>query len=353
MDRIRPTRRVLRQLPGWIAATLMIGVATFWTFWGFGEMYHEGWFGAWYNRLIYMAPVVLTLIPTLLAFTWPIAGGCVVVGIGVFALFFFSNDVAYIGLAVAAIGALFIWDGWIRRRASPADGPDERPWWRRHMRYVIAIGLPAVVAVAMSSYNLPIVLSRVDDGDRGARHIEGNGVSLVWAPEGPGWNWKQDWGSYAAWDDIAIYGVSPVGFDDKPGYGRLGPTEDEWVYPSEDDMAATNLCLFLTPDGLALADEPVGVWRMPTTDEIVRSLVHHGENAGCEWRDEYKVQVQCDRRPDKESPLWATDQPAVYYWTADSRSDKLGYFVAYNGTVNAALKRGANPRHSYRCVREP
>ena len=156
----------------------MVGMATFWTFWGFGEMYHEGWFGAWYNRLVYMAPVVLTLIPTLIAFTWPVAGGLIIIGVGVFALFFFSNDVAYIGLAVAMIGALFIWDGWLRRDVPSDEEADSRPWWRRHMRYLIAVGLPVIVAVAVSSYNLPIVLSRVDDGDRGERLIEGNDVSL-------------------------------------------------------------------------------------------------------------------------------------------------------------------------------
>jgi hypothetical protein len=57
--------------------------------------------------------------------------------------------------------------------------------------------------------------------------------------------------------------------------------------------------------------------------------------------------------PDKESPLWSTAQSVIYYWTADSYGEKLGYFVAYNGSVNAAYKSGGNPRHGYRCVREP
>jgi uncharacterized membrane protein len=353
LDPDSPHGSALRQLPGWIASALMIGVTVFWTFWGFGEMYHEGWFGAWYNRLPYMAPVALTLIPTLIAFRWPIVGGLVLIGIGLFALGFFDNDVAFIGLSVAAVGGLFVLDGWMKRREPQRAAADERPWWRRHIRYVLAMGLPAVVAVLMSAYNLPIVLARIDDGDRSARLVEGNGVSLVWAPEGPGWNYKQEWGGYPSWSDVALYGVDPVGFDDKPGYLELSPSADEWIFPSDEDMQATNLCRYLTEDGTALADAPVDAWRMPTTDELVRSLVHHGENAGCVWDGEYRTQVECERRPDKESPLWATDHASIYYWTADSYDEKRGYFVAYNGTVNATMKRGGNPRHSYRCVRDP
>ena len=92
---------------------------------------------------------------------------------------------------------------------------------------------------------------------------------------------------------------------------------------------------------------------MPTTDELVRSLVRHGENAGCAWQGEFRTRARCRTEPDKESPLWATDHPAIYYWTAESYSESQGYFVAFNGTINAAFKRGGNPRHSYRCVRDP
>lgn len=57
--------------------------------------------------------------------------------------------------------------------------------------------------------------------------------------------------------------------------------------------------------------------------------------------------------PDKESPLGATDQPAIYYWSAEAHSEAEGLFVAYNGTVNATRKTAGNPRHGYRCVKEP
>jgi hypothetical protein len=329
----------------------MILVTALWTFWGAGEMYHEGWWGAWYNRLPYLIPIVATLVPSLVAFRLPVVGGSLIAVTGVFALFFFGGGVAIIALGIALIGGAFVIDGIVRRQRDSCTPTAEAPWWRHRWRPALAVGASLGIFAAVSAVNLPVVLSRVDDGDRTARLIEGNGVSLVWAPEGPGWNWLQPWGGYPSWQSIALYGVRPIGLTEKPGYGRQ---EDQGpVFATDEDMAATNLCRYLSPDGTELMATAQDVWRMPTTDEIVRSLVRHGANAGCVWRGEYERAAACSVRPDKESPLWSTDVPVVYYWTADSYSEEDGYFVAYNGTVNSARKPGGNPRHGYRCVRDP
>jgi hypothetical protein len=330
----------------------MIGFALLWTYWGTAEMYHEGWWGGWTNRLPYLVPMAVTLLPALLAFHWPIAGGIAIAAVGVFALFFFDNDVAFIGLAIAMVGIAFLVDGIVKRRAEPEAETAPVAWWRRRWRQIALLGGAAVVSVGISAFYLPIVLTRVDDGDRGARTIQGNGVALVWAPEGPGWNWQQPWGGYPSWQSIALYGVPPVGLEDKAGYGRQEENE-EVVFASGEDMASTNLCRYLNVAGTALLDEPQDIWRLPTTDEIVRSLGRHGANAGCTWQGEYRQQATCNVLPDKESPLWRTDLPVIYYWAADSHSERNGYFVAFNGMVNATHKLGGNPRHGYRCVREP
>jgi hypothetical protein len=354
-------KNVMIRLPGRSASFFMIFFTALWTFWGIAEMYHEGWWGTWTNRLPYLVPIVVTLIPSLVAFRWPLVGGSLIVGIGIFALFFFSRAVALIGLGIALVGAAFLVDGVVERKAEPEATSQaqatSRPRWRRHWRnqwrYLLLLGIPLVIVVGVSAYMLPIVLTRVDDGDRSARRIEGHGVTLIWAPEGPGWNWRQPWGGYPSWQNIALYGVPPVGLGDKPGYGRQDDGDEDIVFATEEDMAQTNLCRHLNAGGTALLETPQDIWRMPTTDEAVRSLGRHGENAGCTWQNEFRQQVTCDVQPKKESPLWATDHPAIYYWTADAYSEALGYFVAYNGTVNATYKTGGNPRHSYRCVRVP
>ena len=115
-------------------------------------------------------------------------------------------------------------------------------------------------------------------------------------------------------------------------------------------MDSTCLCRYLSADGSTLRPEPQNIWRMPTAEEIVRSLVHHGENAGCEW-DRVSEQADCDARPDKETPLWAPDWSPIYYWAADEFDDTEAYYVSYNGRIGHQPKSWGNPRHGYRCVR--
>lgn len=345
-------RRIVPRLLGLIASLLMIVLTALWTIWGVAEMYHEGWWGAWYNRLAYLVPVAVLLIPALVAFSWPIVGGILICAVGLFATIAFGFGVSLIGIAIVIVGVLFIIDGILKRQTSLGDTGDTR-WLFRKWRYLLLIGIPAIVLIIVSALNLPVVLSRIDDGERGERLIEGNGISLVWAPEGPGWNWRQPWGGYPSWQEVALYGVLPFGLGGKPGYGHHAGAGDTYRYASDEDMRQTNLCRYLSADGLELLDKPRDFWRMPITDEVVRSLVRHGQNASCEWRGEIRKKVKCATLPDKESPLWAADQPAIYYWTADSHSDELGYFVSFNGMVNATDKTFGNSRHSYRCVREP
>jgi hypothetical protein len=354
-------QRLLNRLPGVIATTITTLIATFWIFWGTGEMYHEGWWGAWYNPLFYLIPGTVFLALALIALRWARLGGWLTLVIGgTFTLFFLDPEIVdgrltinwpifIVSSPLILTGVLSLVEGHNRQKRQTEKKPPQR-WWRRNLTYILMLTPPLLMFIIMSANSLPIVLTRADDGDRSARLIEGNDVSLVWAPEGPGWNWKQPWGGYPSWHDIALYGKCPVGLEDKPGYGRQDG--NVWVFATAENMQMYNLCRYLNEDGVTLADEPQDIWRMPTTDELVRSLVRHGENAGCTWNDEIG-QSTCDVRPNKESPLWATDKSPIYYWSADAYDERYAYYVAYNGYVNRTLKSGGNPRHSHRCVREP
>ncbi len=338
----------MRRLPGLIANASLILVTSLWTLWGIAELYHEGWWGAWYYPLPYLIPGTVCLVLTLVGLRWPRVGGWFVLIVGSLFTLWWWGMAWRRGLltwqrvlaqfpvsgSLVIIGVLLLLEGKYR-----GESPLPRGW------YVAAVGMPMAAVVGTSAVMLPLVLTRVDDGDRGARRIEGNGVTLIWAPQGPGWNWRQSWGGYPSWDAIALYGVPPVGLGPKPGH--------EGRHATAEEMARYNLCRYLSEDGLTLRESPQDIWRMPTVEEYVRSLVRHGENAGCVWAGEFRRRVHCAVRPDKESPLWATDQPAIYYWAAEERDADDAYFVSYNGMVNAARKDGGNPRHSYRCVREP
>jgi uncharacterized membrane protein len=348
-----------RRLPGSIALALMIMVTVFWTYWGVGEMYFEVWWGGWLMRLAYLIPASAFLALTLAAFTWPRLGGWLLIILGgAFTIWFWSIQLSrgaqlnlqfFLGVfpvtgIVVLIGVLFLIEGRYRRQRLLEGQPRSQNRFRRNTGYMLAIGLSLLTAGVVSAVNLPIVLTRVDDGNRGERLIAANGAVLSWAPAGPGWNWQQPWGGYPSWDRLALYGIPPVGMEDKPGY--------EEAHATGATLETYGLCRYLSADGTTLMEEPQDVWRMPSTDEIARSLMLHNQNAGCTW-DGTTGRMRCDRMPDKETPLWAPDEPPVYYWSADEYDAEEAYYVSYNGSVSHQPKNFGNPRHGYRCVREP
>jgi hypothetical protein len=152
-------------------------------------------------------------------------------------------------------------------------------------------------------------------------------------------------GGYPSWNDLALYGAPPVGL-----HRELNGPKDRDA--TKEEMRNSGLCRYLSADGLTLMEEPQDIWRMPTTDEIARSLARQGENAGCSWDGEAD-QADCGIRPDKETPLWAPDMEPVYYWTADELDAEEAYYINYQGSIATQPKRWGNPRHGYRCVREP
>jgi len=69
-------------LPGYIATGLVILIATLWTYWGMAEMYYEGWGLAFPHPMRYLIPATSCLVLTLVALTWPRAGGWLLIIIG-------------------------------------------------------------------------------------------------------------------------------------------------------------------------------------------------------------------------------------------------------------------------------
>jgi hypothetical protein len=344
------------RLPGRIAAGFVILTTSLWTFWGIGELYYEGWGLPFPHPLVYLIPAGICLGLSLLTLRFPRLGGWLLITIG--ALFTawwwtlvarraggltLSSVLGMVPLSALLIvtGILFLLEGRYRRRKREAGWQPAGGWWRRNLSYLLAAGIPAGITLVVSAFQLPALLGRYDDGQRGARQIVGNGVTLVWAPQGPGWNWRQEWGGYPSWTALALYGQEPIGLDGK------GDRQ-----ASLDDMERSGLCAYLSADGLSLSDTPQHVWRMPTADEVIRSLSRDGENAGCTWNGGVG-QLECGTTPDKETPLWNPDSPPIYYWAADEFDEQQAYFVSYNGYVGVQPKDFGNPRHGYRCVRAP
>lgn len=346
-------------IPGFIAAGIVLLVIALWAFWGLGEMFFEGWWGEWYNKAVYLSIGVAAFLLGLAALRWPRAGGWVLIVIGAaFNVWWWWGDIVngtltwqrvigqfpVSGILVIA-GLMFLWHARVLRKRQRLGIEPHPVWWRRNLRYLLALGIPALITIGMLAVNLPIVIARQDDGSRDAVAITGNdGVTLVWAPQGPGWNWVQDWGGLPGWNALALYGMEPVGLDGKG-------TDDGYDWATQADMDTYGLCAYLSEDGTELMDEPQHIWRMPTVAELTAAHMLHGENAGCTWDGE-TGELDCTLTPDKETPLWAPDESPVYYWVSDEYDEESAYYLSYNGFVREQPKDWGNPRHGYRCVKE-
>ncbi len=155
------------------------------------------------------------------------------------------------------------------------------------------------------------VSQRVNDGNLEARLVEGNGVALIWAPDGPGW----------------------------PRDGM------DWVEAGE-------ACQYLAEDGTALATTAQDIWRLPTVDEAVRSMSRHGKNSGGVW-DAQSAQASYQTRPDKESPLWNVYSQVIYWWTATEVDEEQAYMIVYDGKVWPRTKQLSQDYLGFRCVKQP
>jgi len=346
-------KKFMRKIPGWIGTALITFLNAIWLYWGLGEVFYEGWGVPDTPWFLFLSIAAAAMLFTVIAIYLPYIGGGILVTAGLaFAIWWLVPSITHglyrlstvmgrliLSAGFTCVGVLFILDG----RFNSKTKRKHQSWIIRNLRLVIAIGIPLLVGLVVAGVNLPTVLTRINDGDSSARLIEGNGVALVWAPDGPGWNWKQDFGGYPSWDSLASYGISPLGLDS---------SKFETSHATESDMARIGLCAFLDESGTKLMNEPPHIWRMPTVDEIARSLTLHNENAGCAW-DGSVGRLICSLNPDKETPLWAPDEPPVYYWTADAANSEEAYYVSYTAYVAFQPKDWGNPRHGYRCVKDP
>jgi len=253
-----------RQIVGWIAVGLSVVITCVWALWGVNENFHEGWY---YESLLsnlglmfvqYLGPMLIFMGVTLVSIRWPrVGGGLHAISALLVAWFFqsFTNPGTFLLIMpLMGIGVLY-WFG--------------RPQPRR-LAVSLAIGLPILTLTIAGIEPVLRVSQRVNDGNLEARLVRGNGVSLVWAPDGPGW-----------------------------------PREGvDW-------HEAHRVCQHLSEDGLTLAPVAQHIWRLPTVDEAVRSMARHGQNSGGVWNAE-TAEATYQTRPDKESPLWDVYSKVIY-----------------------------------------
>jgi hypothetical protein len=292
-----------RQVVGWIAVALSTAITCLWAFWGIVENFHEGWYSESLLSNLgsmlaqYLSPMLLFMGVTAVAIFWPRYGAAFHGILALLLAWFFgarTNAAVFLLLVpLLGLGALY-WFG--------------RPQPRR-AAITLAIGLPFLTLVVAGIEPAVRVSQRRDDGNLQARLVHGNGVSLIWAPDGPGWP-------------------------------RAGA---DWY-------EAQQVCQYLSQDGLTVAPVPQGIWRLPTVDEAVRSMARHGQNSGGMW-DAKHAEAVYETTPDKESPLWNVQSQVIYWWTATEVDQDHAYIVVYDGQVWPRAKQVSLAYLGFRCVR--
>ena len=292
-----------RNIAGWTAVAISTFFSALWAFWGSIENFHEGWYSRelWRNfALMFIQYIPWMFIPMVaaLAALWRRWFGValhIALAIGIVWRFGFRPPAAatLIGAPMLALAFLYAYG-----RPTPVS------WARRMVLWV-----PLATAVVCGAYPGWRSITRPSTVDLSMRHIAGNGVDLVWAPAGPGW--------------------------DERGFS--------W-------FEAKNRCDRLTADGTTLAPTPQHLWRLPSVDETVRTMIWRGRNAGGEW-DAATHEARYREMPDKEAPLWNPYSMVIYWWTSDEADASRAYIVVYNGRVNSVLKKAGPAYMACRCVR--
>lgn len=283
---------------------ISVAIACFWAFWGIIENFHEGWHHASLLPNVgllfvqYLSPMLIFIGLALISVYWPRVGGLLHVAFALFMIWFFSafsNAATFLIILPLALFGLLYWYG--------------RPQPRKTAAYLI-VGLPLLTLVVCGIEPVLRVSQRINDGNLEARQVDGNGVSLIWAPAGPGW----------------------------PRQGM------DW-------HEARDVCRHLLEDGNTMADEPQNIWRLPTVDEAVRSMARHGENSGGLW-DAQDAQATYRVRPDKESPLWDIHSQVIYWWMETVVDEDRAYMIVYDGKVWPRDKSFGPAYLGYRCVKD-
>ena len=291
---------------GWLGVAITVVFSGLWAYWGSFENFHEGWYSSfWENLGMYLFQYLLfTIVFVLLALIilkWKKIGLAVHILVGGFCVWFFSGAVfnvlwLLVIIPFAVLGLLYYFG-------------DPRPvkWAKR-----LIIFVPLIIILAISVPQGIKVSQRIDDGNLGIRTVVGNGVTLAWAPRGPGWP-----DSGVSWED------------------------------------AQTICKHLSADGMTVMDEEQNIWRLPTVDETVRSMSLHGENCGGVWNAQAETATY-QKTPDKESPLWDIHSKVIYYWTADTsiQTADQAYIVVYDGGIFDKPKSDAMAYQSFRAVKD-
>lgn len=296
-----------KSIIGWIGVFITITFSSVWAYWGAIENFHEGWYStSVFENLFmmffqYLLFTITFVFLAVIILRWKKVGLILHFIAAAVSVWFFS------GASFSVIGLMIVIPIITLGLAYYYGEPKPKKW-----AYRLLIIVPLIIILAVSIPQGIKVSQRSNDNNFGMRTVQGNDLALAWAPRGPGW---PDQGT--SWDE------------------------------------AQRICKYLSEDGTIIMEEEQNIWRLPTVDEAVRSMMLHGQNAGGVW-DFLKEKAVYKRMPDKESPLWDVHSKVIYYWTSDTavQDERKAYIIVYHGGVYAKRKIDGQSYLSFRAVKE-
>lgn len=275
-------------------------IMSFWTYWGINEAFHEGWYhtsilqNLFLTFVQYLSVPIIILTVSIVSLYYKKIGIGLFVSLGIFSMFFFNSNAGRILIFIPIfLFALGFYYGEFKHKKIISYS-----FIIAFLLIILCLGIPQLIKVE----------NRFNDYNFNLRVVEGNDINLTWAPQGVGFPLKgTDW------------------------------------------QTAKETCEKLNDAGLSLNDSVIDIWRLPTREEIVRSLTRKNINAGGVINEEGIAKYEI--KPDKETPLWNPNSQIIYYWTSEAKNEKNAYLVAYNGFILDRGKTSGADYQGYRCVK--
>lgn len=336
-------------------------------FWGTAEFFHEGWFPPYTQFIYYMIPFLVMLILSLVVIYFPLSGGIFIIFISsVFSLWWIlkykakhipvETSIWIICIIFFLTGIFSLFEGMIRKSRLSISFRESAQ--KRHWKLIFVIFLPILVALLTGIPLLIRNLNRTPLDSYEEITVKAQEIEFTFAGKGVGWLFdkshpiKFSGKNYVglSWNEIALFGKDPVGFEGKR-YGLLFDGSEESIYyASQEDFNSYNMFRYINYEGDKLTEQRHHYWRLPTIEEYIKILMRRGENAGGTF-DRSSGEFSYKINPDKEGPIWAPKGEVIYYWTSTEVGKTRAFDITFSGEPREIIKTTAQDYRGFRAVR--
>lgn len=355
------------KVPGIAAYIFMLISTLIAAFWGTAEFFHEGWFATYTTFIYYLLPVLTLMCLTIISTFFPRLGGVIIIISGTsFTLWRLSMLIAWhkeirpslfiTGLVIILPGFLFFLDGILKKKNKYKRSKkfSIKAFWKQSLVIVLTGLIILGLAIPMLINNL----NRIPLKNYNETTIKGNNIALTFAGDGPGWFYsnkhpiiyKDKKHTGMSWNEIALFGMYPIGFENKKFGLSYKGTKKSIYYATQEDFKKYNMFRYINYEGTELTDEIQDLWRLPTIEEYVKIFSYRGENSKG-FFDTTSGKAHYKHKPDKDAPIWAHNMEVIYYWTSTSFNGKNAYDISYSGRVRYISKTTQQDYRGYRAVR--